>query len=118
MVKLDKTYTFEKSGENWRSNGKQMDSTSVQILIDKLRDLVATSFPEFGFTTSVMDITVVSNSGKRTEKVSIAKTAKDYIARRENEPSLYAIEAKSIDEIRKAAADVKEAQPAKAPAKK
>ncbi len=47
-----------------------MDSTSVQALIDKLRDLSASKFVESGFTTPQVEITVVSNDGKRTEKVA------------------------------------------------
>src|SRR6202167_2232512 len=36
-----KTYSFQKGGDDWFSNGKKMDSTSVQSLLDKLRDLAA-----------------------------------------------------------------------------
>ena len=60
---------IEKSGENWTSGGKTMDSISVQNLIDKLRDLAATKFVDSGFTTPTLELTVVSNDGKRTEKV-------------------------------------------------
>ena len=64
-----RTATYEKSGDKWMSNGKTMDSTTVQALIDKLRDLAATKFVDSGFTTPLVEITVVSNDGKRTEKV-------------------------------------------------
>src|SRR5581483_3097632 len=37
-----KPLTFEKSGENWMAGGKKMDASSIQALIDKLRDLAAT----------------------------------------------------------------------------
>ncbi len=67
-----KTATYEKSGDKWMSGGKTMDSTSVQALIDKLRDLAATKFVDSGFTTPLIELTVVSNDGKRTEKVQIA----------------------------------------------
>ena len=36
---------IEKSGENWTSGGKTMDSISVQNLIDKLRDLASRNSP-------------------------------------------------------------------------
>jgi uncharacterized protein DUF4340 len=111
-----KSYTFQKSGEDWLSSGKKMDNISVQNLLDKLRELAASKFPDTGFTTSTIDITVTSSDGKRVEKVLIAQSGKDYVAKRENEPSLYQIDAKNIDELTKAAGDVKEA-PA-APAKK
>ena len=45
------TKVIEKSGQNWTSGGKTMDSISVQNLIDKLRDLSATKFADSGFTT-------------------------------------------------------------------
>lgn len=110
-----KSYTFQKSGEDWTSNGKKMDSTSVQNLVDKLRELSASKFLETGFSTSTVDITVTSNDSKRVEKLQLSKSDKTYVGKRENEPSLYEIDAKNVDDIAKAAADVKEAQ---APAKK
>jgi hypothetical protein len=97
-------HVFEKSGENWTSGGKKKDSTSVQALIDKLRDLSATSFPQSGFGTPAFDIVVVSNA---TEKVSFAKTPNGYIAKREGDPVLYGVEAGPVDEIVKAAAEMK-----------
>lgn len=114
----DKAFAFEKSGEAWKSAGKTMDSTSVQVLIDKLRDLSATSFPSGGFGASVMDLVVSSNDGKRVEKISLAKSGANYVARRENEPALYEVSASAVEEIQKAAADVKPAQAAAAGQKK
>jgi hypothetical protein len=114
----DKSFTFEKSGEAWKSAGKAMDSTSVQVLVDKLRDLAATKFPTSGFTTAVMDVVVSSNNGKRVEKVGFARLGTDYVARRENEPALYQLTAAAVEEIQKAAADVKPAQAAAAGQKK
>jgi len=93
--------------------GKKMDSTSVQSFLDKLRDLSAGKFVDSGFTTASTDITVTSNDGKRIEKVLISKQGGDYVAKRENEASLYALDAKTVDELSKAAADVKEAPPPK-----
>jgi hypothetical protein len=104
-----KTYIFQKTGEDWSSNGKKMDNISVQNLLDKLRDLAASKFVDSGFTTSTIDIAVTSNDGKRVEQVLIGQNGKDYIAKRQNEPSLYQIDAKNVDELTKAAGDVKEA---------
>jgi hypothetical protein len=94
-----------------------MDSVSVQALIDKLRDLAATKFPESGFSTPTLEITVVSDSGKRTEKVQIAPSGSDYLAKRDGDAALYQVDANAIKDIRTAAGDVKEPAPA-APAKK
>jgi hypothetical protein len=109
-----KTYTFQKTGEDWISNGKKLDSTSVQSLLDKLRDFSAGKFIDSAtFGTASTDLTVTSNDSKRVEKVLISKQGSDYVAKRENEPSLYGLDAKTVEELSKAASDVKEAQPAK-----
>jgi hypothetical protein len=109
-----KTYAFQKTGEDWFSNGKKLDSTSVQSLLDKLRDFSASKFIDSAtFGTASTDLTVTSNDSKRVEKVLISKQGSDYVAKRENEPSLYGLDAKTVEELSKAASDVKEAQPAK-----
>jgi hypothetical protein len=106
-----KTYVFQKTGEDWSAGGKKMDNTSVQSLVDKLRDLSASKFVDSGFGTASTDITVTSNDGKRAEKVLISKQGSDAVAKRENEAALYGLEAKTVDELSKAASDVKEAPP-------
>jgi hypothetical protein len=110
-----KGYFLTKSGADWWSDGKKMDDSSVQSLIDKVRDLSASKFVDSGFTTPVMDLTVSSNEGKRTEKVLISKSGDNFIAKRENEPSLYQLDSKPVEELQKSAADVKPA-PAPQPA--
>jgi hypothetical protein len=107
-----KTYAFQKTGEDWFSNGKKLDSTSVQSLLDKLRDFSASKFVDFtAVAAASTDLTVTSNDGKRVEKVLISKQGSDYVAKRENEPSLYGLDAKTVDDLSKAASDVKEAPP-------
>jgi Domain of unknown function (DUF4340) len=110
-------YSFSKSGDDWNSNGKKMDGISVQSLVDKLRDLAASKFIDTGtMPTSTMDIAVTWSDGKRVEKVVVAKQGDGYVAQRENEPALYGLDAKTVDELSKAASDVKPAPPP--PAKK
>jgi hypothetical protein len=104
-----------KSGENWQRGGKNLDSPSVSQLVDQLRDLQAIKFKTEGFTSPAIEFTVVSNAGKRTEKVEIAQSGVYWIARRSGEPALYELDGKAIDEIRQAVKDLKEAAP---PAKK
>ena len=116
-----KSYFLTRSGSDWWSNGTKMDESSVSTLVADMRDLTATEFPESGFTTSSLDVTVTSDSGKRVEKVLIAKSGDRYIAKRENEPTLYELNASAITDMQKAAADVKPAPPpapAAAPKKK
>jgi hypothetical protein len=107
-----KSYTFQKTGEDWFSNGKKLDSTSVQSFLDKLRDLSASKFVDSSnLAPPSIELTVTSNDGKRVEKVLISKQGADYIARRENEPSLYGLDPKTVDDLSKAASDVKPASP-------
>lgn len=112
----DKTTVLTKSGENWQRGGKNLDSPGVQQLIDKLRDLSSIRFMTSGYTTPVLEMTLVSNEGKRTEKVQVAKQGNYWIAKRENEPALYEIDGKVMEEIQKAVTGLKEAS--SAPAKK
>jgi len=108
--------SYTKSGDKWTAGGKTMDNSSVQNLIDKLRDLVATRFAEKGGGQAVLEATVVSNGGKRTEKVAVSQQGDQYFAQREGEPSIYELDAKVVEDLQKAASDVKAAAPE--PAKK
>jgi hypothetical protein len=109
-----KTYAFQKGGDDWFSNGKKMDSTGVQSVLDKLRDLSASKFIDTGtLGAPTVDITVVSSNGKLTEKLLIAKQGADYVAQRENEAALYGLDPKTVDDLSQAASDVKPAPPAK-----
>jgi hypothetical protein len=91
-----------------------MDSVSLQSFLDKLRDLSATKFIDTGtLGAPTGDITVVSNMGKSSEKLLIAKQGAEYVAQRENEPALYRLDAKTVDDLSQAASDVKPAAPVK-----
>ncbi len=105
--------TFVRAGTDWKLNGATMDAGAVQALIDKLRELAATKFVITGFTTPEFSIAVTSLDGKRVEKADFAKTADGYIARRENEPTLYQVDAKAANDILEAAKSIKAAAPAK-----
>jgi hypothetical protein len=108
-----KTTVFQKDGEKWMSASRQMDSTSVQNLIDKLRDLSAAKFVEAGFSAPVFEATVTSNDGKLVEKVQLSKTGSTWYGKRENEPADYELDSNAVTDLQKAAADVKEHQPPK-----
>ncbi len=108
-----KSYVFTRTGEKWYSNGKELDTISVQSFLDKLRELSASKFVDTGFTTPAIDITMVSNDNKRTEKVQLAKVGDNYIAKREDEPSVYQLDAKTVQDLETAAGDVKPAVAAK-----
>lgn len=112
------TSVYEKSGSIWTSAGKSMDPATLQAFIDKIRDLQGSKFVESGFTTAQVELTVVSNDGKRTEKVqfSAAKSG-DFIAKRDSEQSQYQVDAGVIQDLRAAATGIKEAAPPAAPEK-
>jgi hypothetical protein len=111
-----KFFGFQKGGDDWFSSGKKMDPVSMQSFLDKLRDLSASKFIDSGsLGTPAIDITVVSSDGKSTEKLLVAKQGADYIAQRQNEPALYGLDAKTVDDLVQAVSDVKPAPP---PAKK
>ncbi len=105
-----KAYFLTKGGQDWWSgDGKKMDASSVESLIDKLRDLQASKFLESGFNTPAIDVIVSSNDGKRIEKVLISKYKDSYIAKRENEPVLYELGSKLIEALQNSAKDLKPA---------
>ena len=106
-----KTATYAKSGDKWLAGSKTLDNTSVQNLIDKLRDLSATKFPEKGGGEPVFEARVTSGDGKRVEKISITKQGIQYFAQRENEPSIYELDSQAVTDLQKAASDVKEQAP-------
>jgi hypothetical protein len=56
-----------------------------------------------------MELTVTSNDGKRVEKASISKSGDTYIAKRENDSSLYQLDSSAVTDLQKLAADVKPA---------
>jgi hypothetical protein len=105
--------TYQKSGDKWMSGAKQMDGPSIQSLVDKLRDLTSTKFLDSGAGTAIFEATITSSDGKRVEKVSIWKQSDKYFAKREAEPTVFELDSKAIEDLQKAAAEVKESQPPK-----
>src|SRR6266851_2216653 len=104
-----KSLFLSRTGSDWWSNGTKMEENGVRSFIDKIRDLSASKFVDSGFTSAVLDLTVTSNDGKRIEKVSISKNGAGYVAKRENEPALYELDASAVTDLQKSAADLKPA---------
>lgn len=102
------TYYLTKGGDDWWSgDGKKWDADGAQTIIDDLRELSATKFVDSGSGASVLDIAVTSSDSKQTEKVSIARNGDNYIARREGDPTLYALDSKTVDDLQNAAKGLK-----------
>lgn len=95
--------------DDWWSNGKKMDGANVESVISDLRDLSATGFPASGFANPPISVTVISQDGKHTEKVAIAKSGDHYIAERDNDPALYELSSTAVDGLLKAAQELKPA---------
>ncbi len=102
-----KAYFLTKAGADWWSDGKKLNSGSVQTLISDLRDLAASKFVDSGFANPTIEITVSSDDGKRVEKVSIVKSGDGFVAKRENEPTLYYLDSIPVEALQKAAGDIK-----------
>lgn len=113
-----KSTSLTRSGSDWWSSGVKMDEGNVGTLLADVRGLTATKFPDNGFTTPSIEITVTSDSGKRVEKVQIAKNADRYVAKRENEPALYELGATAVKDLQDAAVGLKPAAPPKPEPKK
>jgi hypothetical protein len=105
-----KSYYLTHGGEDWWGpDGKKLDSSSAEDVLGKIRDLAADKFPDSGFGTPSIQITVISKNNKVTEKVLFAKSGDTYIAKRDGEPALYALEPVLVTSLEKAAADLKPA---------
>jgi hypothetical protein len=100
---------LDRNGDDWWLNGKKMDATSVQALVSKLRDLTAKSFPDSGFKTPSIEVTVTSDNSKRREKIALSKSGDGYIGKRDNDTTLYQLDSNSVDELQKAADAIKPA---------
>jgi hypothetical protein len=103
-----KSRFFTRSGPDWWGpDGKKLDDSSVEPVVEKIRALAAVKFPNSGFATPTIHLTVISNEGNRTERVDLAKAGDLYIAKRENEPGLYGIATSSIKELEESAEKIK-----------
>ena len=110
-----KAFSLTRNSTDWWSgDGKKLDMVSVQSLIGKVRDLSASKFVDSGFGSPSIEVTVTSSDGKRIEKLLISKNGDNYVARRENETALYALDPKSVEDLQKTAGELKpEALPEK-----
>lgn len=108
---------LNRAGSDWWSVGTKMDNGSVEELVSALRSLAATKFVDSGFTSPDIRVTVTSGEGKQVETVEIQKTKDGGIAKRDDGPTLYAIDADTMSMLEGAISGVKPAAPA-APAKK
>ncbi|HEV3041522.1 MAG TPA: DUF4340 domain-containing protein [Candidatus Angelobacter sp.] len=103
-----KSYFLTRSGVDWwGSDGKKMEPSGVSSLVDHLRDLQAAKFVDSGFGSPDIEITVTLEGGGHAEKLLLAKSGDNYVAKRENEPQLYQVDSKAVEELQNAAGQLK-----------
>jgi hypothetical protein len=105
-----KGYFLTRSGEDWWSDGKKMDPLSIQEFLRSIRTLTAAKFATAGFSSPALSLVVTSKDGKRVEKVEISKSGNAYLAKRADGPALFALDAKTLEDIQKAAGALKPAE--------
>jgi len=105
-----KAYFLTRSGEDWWSDGKKMDAVSVQEFLRTIRSLTASKFAATGFSTPALSLVVTSKDGKRVEKVDVSKSGSGYLAKRADGPGLFELDAKVVEDIQKAAGELKPAE--------
>jgi len=105
-----KGYFLTRSGEDWWSDGKKMDALSVQDFLRTIRTLTAAKFATTGFSGAPLSLVVTSKNGKRVEKVDISKGGSGYLAKRADGPALFELDAKTMEDMRKAADGLKPAE--------
>jgi hypothetical protein len=108
-----KSYLLSRNSSDWFLNGAKLDPGTALSLVGQIRDLTATKFAGSGFTTPLVDITVTSDNGKRSERVLISQNGDHFFAKREGESPLYELAASTVTDLQKSATDLKPAAPAK-----
>src|SRR6185312_241991 len=109
---------YEKSGDKWFSGSQQIDSTSLQDVIDKLRDLAAVKFSDHISGSPVLTLAVTWGEKSKVDKVTINKSGEDYIGVRDGDPTAYGLDAKTVDDLQKTVAAIKPYQAPASGAKK
>lgn len=105
--------SYQKSGDKWMSGSTPYDAGSIQAVIDKLRDLSAMKFSEKMGGAQTLTVAVTSGDNHRYEKITLNKDSDVYDAQRANEPAVYVVDARSIDDLQKAISGIKKSAPAK-----
>lgn len=101
----DKVY--EKTGDKWFNGSTQIDSASIQNVVDKLRDLAATKFPDKISGSPVLTIAVTWGDKGKVDKVAINKSGEDYIASREGDATAYGLDPKAYTDLQTAISGIK-----------
>ena len=119
----DTRVVVEKQEDTWRQTSgdeRELDSGKVQTVIDRLRDLTATSFPsddesdfgEYGLSAPAIEAKVEPVEGSGDE-VMISSPEEDQVyAARAGQPSTYEVEKSAVEAIQQAIKDLLEQEEA------
>jgi hypothetical protein len=107
---------YQKTGQKWNGPSGEIDSNSIQNVIDKLRDLAASKFADKMGGSQVLTLSITSGDNHKIEKLVVNKAADEYEAQREGEPAVYIIDSAAFDDLQKQISGIKAA--AKPAAKK
>jgi hypothetical protein len=103
-----KAYFLTRSGQDWWGpDGKKLDADGTYPFVAKLRGLTAVKFVESGFAAPAIQVSVAPEGGGGVEKLSIAKAGSNYVAKRENDSTLYQLDAKAVEDLQHAATELK-----------
>jgi Domain of unknown function (DUF4340) len=101
-----KAYFLTRGGSDWWGpDGKKLDLSAAYSFLDKLRDLKADKFVDYGFGSPALRITVTPGKQGQAESVVLSKKGVAYVAKRENDSSLYQVDAKAVEELQHAASE-------------
>ncbi len=109
---------YEKTGDKWFNGSAQIDSASIQAVVDKLRDLSATKFSDKIAGSPALAIAVTWGEKSKVDKVTINKNGADYIGVRDGDATAYGLDAKAFDDLQQTIGAIKPAQTPKADTKK
>lgn len=98
-----KTAVYERKGADWQKTGKKVEN--VPALVDKLRDLSVLRFLDAGMAAPSIEASITSTN--RKESLKIAKSGNMWVAQRDGSTELYEIDGKLIEDLQKAAGDIK-----------
>ncbi len=110
--------SYSKSGDKWTGPAGQMDSTSIQNVIDKLRDLSAAKFADKPAGTQTLQVAVTSGDKNKVEKVTFNQAGEDFDAQRGDDASVYVVSAATYNDLQGAIKGIKPFQQPKAAEKK
>jgi hypothetical protein len=104
---------YEKTGDKWFNGSNQIDSASMQAVIDKLRDLAAAKFGDRIAGSPALALAVTWGDKGKVDKVTINKNGADYIGVRDNDTTAYNLDPKAWDDLQQTIAGIKQAQASK-----